>query len=558
MPCDDYFVFSCFRSGSSLSIYNAAPMKRSIFIALVVCLGSGDATAQISGVGEVHFANSGAAAAQPPFLEGLAQLHNFEYAASAALFRKAQQLDPDFAMAYWGEAMTYTHPVWMQQDRDAARKALARLAPTPDARIAKAKTEREKDYMSAVEILYGDGDKNGRDVAFAEALAGLTRKYPDDVDAAAFYALSLLGTAHDGRDFAVYMRSAAVLEPIFATHPNHPGLAHYLIHSYDDPIHAPLGLRAARVYSKIAPSAGHAQHMCSHVFVAMGMWDEVVAANEAAMRVVNQARTERHLAPGACGHYNYWLEYGYLQQGRFGEAKKLVADCYASAQKAQPHEAGHATDPDASAAGSFAAMRSRYLLDTEDWTGEVAAWHVSRGQRPVDLTMEFVDGFAAARQGKIDVARQLLDQLKADRAAMLVELDNDKSSDPSYRGRVVILEQQLAAMVQGVQDRSRQATDALRAVTVLEEKLPFEFGPPFIEKPSHELLGEALLAANDPKEARAAFEKALARTPGRTASLVGLMNAAARMGDRKKADDIRAQLQTIWRRADRAMSTEAR
>src|SRR5262249_49983330 len=153
--------------------------------------------------------------------------------------------------------------------------------------------------------------------------------------AAAFYALSLLGTAHDGRDFAIYMRSAAILEPLFAAHPNHPGLAHYLIHSYDDPIHAPLGLRAARAYSKIAPSAGHAQHMCSHIFMAMGMWDEVVEANQAAMRVVDKARSERGLPPAACGHYNYWLEYGYLQQGRFRDAMTLVADCYASARKAQ-------------------------------------------------------------------------------------------------------------------------------------------------------------------------------------------------------------------------------
>src|SRR5439155_4753848 len=229
--------------------------------------------------------------------------------------------------------MTYTHPVWMQQDRDAARTALARLASTADARLAKAPTEREKDYLRAVEILYGDGDKKSRDFAFSDAMGALARKYTGDVDAGAFYALSLLGTAHDGRDFAIYMRSAAVLEPLFTTHPDHPGLAHYLIHSYDDPVHAPLGLRAARAYSKIAPSAGHAQHMCSHIFVAMGMWDEVVSANEAAIRVVNDVRAHHGGLPVACGHYPEWLEYGYLQQGRFDEARKLLAGCHASAMK---------------------------------------------------------------------------------------------------------------------------------------------------------------------------------------------------------------------------------
>src|SRR5207247_4887324 len=230
--------------------------------------------------------SSGSPSAQSAFLRALAQLHNFEYDSAADLFKQAQQVDPRFAMAYWGEAMTYNHPVWADQDRDTAVKALERLGQTPEVRIAKAATEREKDYMRAVEILYGDGDKVSRDFAYADAMAALHRKFPDDVDAAAFHALALLGTAHEGRDFAIYMQSAAILEPLFPSHPNHPGIAHYLIHSYDDPVHAPLGLRAARAYSKIAPSAGHAQHMCSHIFVAMGMWEDVVTANEAAIRVV--------------------------------------------------------------------------------------------------------------------------------------------------------------------------------------------------------------------------------------------------------------------------------
>ncbi len=259
--------------------------------------------------GDVSFANSGAPAAQRAFLAGLAQLHNFEYDSAAAHFREAERVDPGFAMAYWGEAMTYNHPVWMQQDRAAAVRVLDRLGETEPVRLAKAPTEREKDYLRAVDILYGAGDKAARDVAYSDAMADLHGKYPDDPDAAAFYALSLLGTAHGGRDFATYMRAAAVLEPVFRAYPRHPGAAHYLIHSYDDPIHAPLGLPAARAYSTIAPSAAHAQHMCSHIFVAMGMWDDVVSANEAAVRVVDAARAAKGQPPGACGHYNFWLEY---------------------------------------------------------------------------------------------------------------------------------------------------------------------------------------------------------------------------------------------------------
>jgi tetratricopeptide (TPR) repeat protein len=514
------------------------------------------ARAQTTGVGDVSFPNSGAPAAQESFLAGLAQLHNFEYDASAELFRKAQQIDPGFALAYWGEAMTYNHPVWMQHDRDAARAVLARLAPSPEGRLAKAKTDREKDYLRAMEILYGDGDKNARDVAYADAMAAMHRTYPDDPDAAAFYALSLLGTAHDGRDFATYMKSAAVLEPIFRDHPTHPGAAHYLIHSYDDPVHAPLGLRAARAYSKIAPSAAHAQHMTSHIFVAMGMWDDVVAANEAAMRVVDQGRAKRNLPPGACGHYNFWLEYGYLQQGRFGAAKKLVADCHAAATRAAARRdaaAAHEHYPDNSLIGSFTGMRARYLIDTLEWTGDVAGWSIAAGnQRAVQITAEFVNGLSALQRGQTEPAREALERLQIARTAMNAELDKAGARDDSYRAGAKILEQLLAGSVQAARGATADGIAALREAAAAEEKLPFEFGPPFIDKPSYELLGEVLLAAGRPEEARTTFEKALARTPERTAALMGLLRAAETLGDRKKAAELKTRLRAIWRAADRA------
>ena len=268
-----------------------------------------------SDVGQVDFPNSGAAAAQAFFLRGLAQLHNFEYDDAAQNFRRAEEIDSDFAMAYWGEAMTKNHPIWMQQDLTTAREILKRLGPTPEARLAKARTQREKDYLRAVEILYGDGNKTEREFKYAAAMAELHEKYAGDPEAAVFYALALLGTAHEGRDIPTYMRAAALLEDLFCKYPNHPGVVHYLIHSYDDPIHAPVGLRAARMYSKIAPSAAHAQHMTSHIFVAMGMWDDVVKANETAVVLVNRARQKKGLPPFACGHYNYWLEYGTCSRG---------------------------------------------------------------------------------------------------------------------------------------------------------------------------------------------------------------------------------------------------
>ena len=265
-----------------------------------------------SDVGEVAFANSGAPEAQTAFRRGLALLHNFEYSDAAEEFRKAQATDPSFAMAYWGEAMTYTHPIWFQQNLEAARSVLQRLGPTPEERAAKAKTDRERDYLRTVEILYGEGSKNERDFKFAEAMGALHARYPDDVDAAAFHALATLGTAHEGRDFATYMRSAAILEEVFPANRNHPGVLHYIIHSYDDPMHAPLGLRAARLYGAVAPNAAHALHMTSHIFVGLGMWDDVIDANRRAIDVVNRQRAARNRAKADCGHYPTWLHYGYL------------------------------------------------------------------------------------------------------------------------------------------------------------------------------------------------------------------------------------------------------
>lgn len=526
-------------------------------VATVVAASAAVVT-QRADVGIVAFQNSGSPAAQDSFLAGLAQLHNFEYAAAAELFRRAEQIDPGFAMAAWGEAMTFNHPVWMEQDLGAARRALERLGPTRDTRAAKAKTPREKDYLRAVEVLYGDGDKVARDNAYADAMAGIYRAYPGDPDAAAFYALSLLGTAHAGRDFSLYMRAAAIVEPVFREYPRHPGAAHYLIHAYDDPIHAPLGLRAARAYSTIAPSAGHAQHMTSHIFVALGLWDDLVTANEAAVRVVNAGLAGRSLAPRACGHYNFWLEYGYLQQGRFVEAKKLVAECYAAARRAAaPAPAGPVTqilDPDNTPVGSFAGMRLRYLLDTEEWGSEVAGWMVeTAGQRRSEIAMEFGTGYAAAKSGKRADAAGALGRLSRAVLALETELAASAVDRAATLAKewAQILESQLSAVIAMQGGDAVAALETLRATTAKEEQMPYEFGPPAVDKPTYELLGELMLVIDRPKDARATFEKALARTPERTSSLKGLMQAVLKSGDERRAGEIRAQLRTIWHHADR-------
>jgi len=224
-------------------------------------------------------------------------------------------------MAYWGKALSYNMPIWGEQDFEAARAVLKSLAPTREERLAKAPTERERDYLASVEQLYGDGDKTERDASYSAALGELSRKYPDDLDARAFYALSLLALTGTTRDTANYMRGAAEAEAVYEVNPRHPGALHYLIHAYDDPVHAPLGLRAARRYGKVAGGAAHAQHMPSHIFFALGLWDDAIAAN------IDSLATAR--AEGGGGYHPLeWLNYAYLQEGRLEEAAELMADTH--------------------------------------------------------------------------------------------------------------------------------------------------------------------------------------------------------------------------------------
>jgi hypothetical protein len=516
-------------------------MRQTTFPLLLVLLlvSSAPALAQTE-VGEVSFANSGAPAAQEPFLRGLALLHDFEYADAAAEFHKAQAADPDFAMAYWGEAMTYNHPVWMQQDPAAARAALGRLGATPEARLAKAKTERERDYLRAVEILYGDGTKEERDFRYSDAMAALHQRYPDDVDATAFYALSLLGTAHQGRDFAIYMRSAALLEEVFPTHQHHPGVLHYLIHSYDDPIHAPLGVRAARLYGGVAPNAGHALHMTSHIFVALGLWDDVIAANERAMRVVDQQRAAHGQPPKACGHYPTWLHYALLQERRFDEAARRLDDCRRMAA-AELSAAPASLDPDNSSVGSYVEMRVVQALETGRWDA-AAPLAMPAGHAAARFTQGYGEALLAAAGNDPAALHAAAGRLRERQKDLLAEIAKEKQTNPVDRQRAEVAVRQIDALERIRDGKKDEGIAILRQAADAESAMALEFGPPAIEKPTAELLGDELLALGRAAGAEQAYRSALARAPGRTRSLQGLLRAQQALGKSDAARQTQAQL----------------
>jgi tetratricopeptide (TPR) repeat protein len=505
------------------------------------------------GLGTLTMATSARSdSAQSSFLRGVLLLHLFEYSRAAKAFREAEATEPDFAMAYWGEAMTHTHPVWDQQDVAAGRAALARLAPTPDARAAKAPTARERAYLAAVEILYGDGAKAHRDTLYSEAMEHLARAYPNDDQAHLFYALSLLGLSQGVRVVPTYLRAAAIAESALAREPHNPGAAHYLIHSVDDPDHASRGLPAARALLAEATDAGHGLHMSSHIFMAMGMWDEVVAANETAIRVVSEQAAAAGRPAVVCGHYPSWLEYGYLQQGRIRKARALLHAC---AERARAARSGPgAADPDNSIVGSYAMMRTRYLVDTGDPGGEVSSWGVDPGPNLfAALTDAFAGGLQAARRGdvaELHRARAGYDSLAAEVEARASARGAPDPGSTEFGKRLRVLGLELAGLERLAAADSSAAITELERATAVEDSMAFAFGPPFVDQPSHELLGQTLLAMGRATRARDEFRETLRHAPRRTSSLLGLARAALAGGDTTTAARAYGELVTIWHDAD--------
>lgn len=488
------------------------------------------------GVGDVAFANSGKPEAQAAFLRGLGLLHNFEYPRAATAFQEAQTIDPSFAMAYWGEAMTHTHPIWFQQNADAARAILQRLGATPEERFAKAPTERERDYLRTLDVLYGEGTKNDRDFLYTDAMAALHAKYPKDVDATAFYALAILGTAHEGRDFNIYMRAAAVLEEVFPANPRHPGVLHYLIHAYDDPVHAPLGMRAARVYGSVAPDAGHALHMTSHIFIAMGMWDDVIDANRRAIRVVNKQRSARGAPAADCGHYPTWLHYGYLQKGQDHEARKALDACRALAL-AEKYVAGGPMDSAQSRLNEYAVMRAHQIASSGALPASDPVKLPDGVSAPeAEFTIAYGDVLAAARRNDADALKAASDRLRSLQKAAVAADSEGRALNPTARISAEVMVQEAEALQLILAGKRDEALKILEAAAKAEGTMPIEFGPPVVPKPATELLADQLLAAGRAAEAAAAYQQVLDRTPGRRPTLEGLLLAQKAAGQTEAAE----------------------
>ncbi|MBA3256827.1 MAG: hypothetical protein H0T64_09290 [Pyrinomonadaceae bacterium] len=276
--------------------------------------------AQSSQLGRVEFQTSGSEKAHAHFLRGLAALHSFWYEEALEAFRESTRVEPDFMMGYWGEAMAHNHPLWSEQDTSAAHEVIKKIKDTPKL------TPRERAYLDAVKTLYGEGSKRARDTAYSEAMEKIYRDYANDLDAAAFYSLSLLGLVRsEEKSYRLQARAGAIALDVYQRNPNHPGAAHYVIHAFDDPEHAILALPAARRYAGIAPEAHHARHMPSHIFLQLGMWPEAASSNESAWEASDSWMKRKGLSTSVRDYHSlHWLLYVYLQQGRYRKAEELV------------------------------------------------------------------------------------------------------------------------------------------------------------------------------------------------------------------------------------------
>jgi tetratricopeptide (TPR) repeat protein len=509
------------------------------------------AHAQQSKLGKVNFPTSGSEKAQVHFLRGLAALHSFWFEEALDEFRQSTQIDPDFAMGYWGEAMAYNHPLWAEQDTEAGRKTIAKVKDSSKL------SAREQAYVNAVRALYGEGDKLARDKAYSVAMEKIYRDYPDDLEAASFYSLSLLGTVRPGdKGFVRQMKAGAIAMDVYQKNPNHPGAAHYVIHSFDDPEHAIIALPAARRYAEIAPEAHHARHMPAHIFVQLGMWPEAAASNESAWAVSNEWVKRKGLAISARDYHSlHWLLYVYLQQGRFGKAEELLS--------VKRSDMSAATG-DAIVGRYNEDMAAAFIVETERWdlasklfsgaqaadeAGAHAAHNAgppaqmsSRGRRNQSLPI-FIRGMAAAKAGTADAEKSIA-ELQALRKQMT-------EKGEAYATKAVqIRELEIGATIAASKGKYDEAIQLMQRAIAIEEEMSPPSGPPTLVKPSHELFGEILLRANRPKEAAQQFATALLRQPNRARSLLGAARAAAQSGDTNAAARIYADLLRQWQQAD--------
>ncbi len=480
------------------------------------------------GLGVIEFEVTGAEAAKPAFQKGLLLLHSFEYEDAAEAFREAIQIDSNFVMAYWGEAMTCNHPIWQEQDLDKGNAILGELAPTKAERIALAKTEIEKDFLNGVQILFGEGNKAVRDSSYAAYMKGLYEKYPGNNEVAAFFSLSLIGWALTGREISVSEDAAKVAMEILDRNPQHPGALHYIIHAYDHPEYAAKALEVANKYAGVAPEAAHALHMPTHTYVALGLWDEVVTSNIVSWAASIARKKRKKLGNDALGYHSYhWLEYGYLQKGEKEKARSMLDSMrlFATAK------------PSPKARSHMVLLQTTYLGETDDYNPETIANDLNVNDLNIGLraSLQFVKGMYAFRQKDAEGLDAIIRSMAGER---LIDADRIGNSGLRVCGSInrslptqtnllesETMEAELQALQAMLAGNEALAEQWMKKATELQQKAGYSYGPPNIVKPAYEMYGEWLLQKDRADEALKQFEVSLKYAPNRLLSVKGKQEA---------------------------------
>jgi len=490
-------------------------------------------------LGKLSFPTTCSAPAGAQFELGLRWLHSFEYDRAEREFGKAADADPGCAIAHWGVAMANYHPLWAPPTEAELARGKAAVA---KGRAAGAKSNREQDYIAAIGAFYDQSetlDHKTRALAYNAAMAQLHERYPADHEAAVFYALSQVaaGTLDKDPTYAREKSAAAILDGVLKVEPDHPGVAHYLIHSFDYPPLAQLALQAARRYAGIAPASAHAQHMPSHIFTRLGLWDESIRSNRAAKAA---ALAHAH-ASGMAGawdqqlHAMDYLAYAYLQTGRDAEAEKVLQELRAIEQ----------ATPGQTTAYAVSAIPARVLLERRQWK-EAVAFELPAGLRALKAVTDnrwavanvrFANAVGAARMGDVNRSRALVAELQAIEQSLVTP-----PGAYDWKTQVSIERQIAEAWLAFADGRKNDAERLMRAAADLDDATDKHPVTPGAILPAREQLGELLLELKRPADALREYQASLTRSPRRLAGLYGAARAARRAGNAKDASRYYAEL----------------
>jgi tetratricopeptide (TPR) repeat protein len=478
-------------------------------------------------LGTVHFPISCAASVQKPFARGVALLHSFWYEEAEKEFLDIAKDDPKCAMAHWGVAMSIWHQLWNDPDAKVVARGLSEV----NAAWAQKATPRETAYIAAIGAFYGDSEKldhAARATAYSHAMKKVYETYPDDHEAAVFYALSLLASEpHHDETFANRKEAAAILEKLFATEPDHPGVAHYLIHSYDKPQLAQLGIPAARRYAQVAPAAPHALHMPSHIFARVGLWQDDVNSNLASIAATRKTAAMHMGGEGHQFHAMDYLVYAYLQSGREADAQKVIDEIKTMPKMQSMY--GMEFDPQTNALSAFPAL---YDLELRHWSDAAALVPVP-GATDGDLSITYwARAISAARKGDLTQAHKDLAEIENVRQKVLAKKNTE------FAEAVMQDYQEAESWILHAEGQDDKAVALLRPLADKNDKLGDE--PGWI--PAREMLAELLLEAKRPQQALAEYQTDLKLNPNRFNGLYGAARAAEQAGKQNDANEYYALL----------------